>query len=165
MNHQPTPPMRMPDSIPPRPAVARLTVVETVYHQAAPNDPTCTEARFGRVIESDEQPYKRQIVVRERWDELDLGWLKGKPIGQLILSNAPTNWQRWPTPEEKAEAEARVVEITHVEPDEAIERFAAPFARVRPGESCRFEPVDPGALRVRCRSGETRATLTLIPGD
>lgn len=153
------PPGRVMPTTPP----ARLTVVETVYHQPAAGPPTATESRFSRPLGSDEQPYSRRLTIPTRWVRLDPGWVGGG-CAALALSNEGPVARRTtvPTPEEAAADAALVVTVgVAADPEGAT---VAPFARVRPGESLRLEPADPGRLMLVC-SGEApaRVLLTLIP--
>lgn len=133
-----------------------LTVVETVYFQAGIGTPVYTEARFTRLLTSDEQPYQRAQKVGREWQVLDAGWLAGEGASLLVLANEFPQWRVVPTAAERLDAMAKVVEV-------CIGEAFTPFACIRPGEDCRFEPLDLTALRLRCRHGETKVTATLIP--
>lgn len=133
-----------------------LTVVETVYFQAGAGTPVYTEARFARLLASEEQPYQRVQKVGQEWQALDAGWLAGEGASLLVLANEFPQWRVVPTPDERLDAMAKVVEV-------CIGERSTPFAFIRPGEDCRFEPSDLTALRLRCRHGETKITATLIP--
>lgn len=141
-----------------------LTVCESVYYQADGSSPTIAESRFMRLLVGEEQPYSRTFRVGQQWKELDAGWLAECGSSLLTLANEMPQWQVVPTAEEKAEAAARQVELA-LAGEEAGQWTSPPraFALLRPGESVRFEPLNLSALRLRCRSGETRVTLTLLP--
>jgi hypothetical protein len=135
--------------------IGLLTVVETVYHHHPSLTPLTTDNRFTRHISTDEQPYSRFVVVGEEWQPIDYGWLKDKPIGMMVIENCPPQLMTHPTLEEKRVLDAAVIEVG-----------LPPFAQVLPGESCRFHPHESvlNNLRIRCRQGNTRCRVTLIPG-
>ena len=136
---------------------ANLVVVEQVYHQAVDGEPVISEQRYTRWLASEEQPYVRRLKVGERRQALDVGWIKTAALLTLANQGEGSFGGGQPSPERKAELASRAVEVGQASSN-------LPFAIVRPGESLRFEPVDVLALWVRCQAGETRATVTLIPG-
>ena len=143
---------------------SRLTVVEQVCLQIPDEPPmSLSESRYVRLLATDEQLYARTMKVGEAWIPLDCGW-NAKSAGLLVLINEPTRFTVQPTPEERAKADARVIEVA-LAGEEAGMWSALPkcFSVIRPGESCRFEPTCPDALRVRCRSGATRLVGNLAP--
>lgn len=139
----------------PRP---RLTVVEVVYHAIPGEDTTSLECRFGRFLGTAEQRYQRRLAVGADWQPLDCGWLDAG-AGMLSLKNDEGKFtQVYPTDRSLSEAAVRVVEIGLVVGD-SVHAFAV----VRPRESARFEPSFLPALKIRCRSGSARCTLTAFP--
>lgn len=135
---------------------SRMTVIETIYHQAPNDEPTSFTSRFSRSLETDEQPYARKLKVGESWQPLDRASIWLAEAGLLRLVNEEgTNWPTNPTPEQLAEVAAKVVEIG----------FGADTAAilVPPGESVRFSPADLALIRLRCRSGTARCALALLP--
>lgn len=137
-------------------AIARFGVTETVYYQSSDSgQPIAAVSRFGGPLVTDEQPFVRKFKVGPEWMPLPIGWIKS--ASQLVLSNDLDPPTVIPTEEERAKADARIIEVAVGSPADFI------FACVRPGHSCRFEPVDLADLLVRCPAGETRATVTLIP--
>lgn len=153
----PAPAGDMPLSAPP-PAQAWLFVTEVVYFQSGGGMPEGVESRFMRQLASDERPYPPRPKVGAQWCPLECGWLADGGVGLVVLANEVTRFRVIPTPEEKAQAEARIIEVG-VAAGEAV----VAFALVRPGESARFEPADVKALRLRCRAGEAKVSVTLIP--
>lgn len=141
----------------PVPTRARITVVDTVYHQATGADPTCVESRFNRELLTDELPYSRQMKLEEHWKPLDHGWMSA--AGMLFVRNEEGRFaQVVPTAVERGESLRKVVEV-------GIETSAGviPIASVPPGESCRFVPMDVRILRLRTRHKMAKVTLTLFP--
>ena len=129
-----------------------VTVVETVYYQRGAEPGLIAEARFSRMVVTDEQPYCRRFCADEEWRPLDLGWLADP--GLLVLENREGRFQANPSAEERAEVESRVLEL-------AV--GGVPFLAVRPGETARFEPVAAAGLQVRCRRGRAQAYLVVLP--
>lgn len=143
---------------PPQPKLppARLTVVEQVVHQVPtdPGGPAVATSRFSRPLKTLEQTYKRRMTVGETPTPLDCGWLRDS-CGMLVVENAEGRFaQVYPTDEERAAVDARVVEV----------QFGAEAAiLISPGESCRFQPIDPTRIALRCRSGRAVVQVTLVP--
>lgn len=135
---------------------SRLIVVGQVCFQADGEQPVAiSEPRFVRLLETDERSCSRPMKVGEKWMPLDCGWFDrvGK-VGLLTLVNELPRYEVQPTPEERAEAHARIVEVGIG--DDA-------FACILPGEECYFQPANLTALRVRCRAGVARLIVSLIP--
>lgn len=153
----------------PRTVPARIVVVETINHQEAIAQPHSCSNRFSRECETHEEPYGRRFVVGEEWEPLDLGWLAKDGAGMIVLRNREGEYMpAIPTPEAKAELALKVVELCVVA-DCGIAQIWLPFAVIRPGESCRFEPsaktgcnLYPG-IHVRCKSGKASCGLTAFP--
>jgi hypothetical protein len=135
----------------------RLTVVETVYHQAAEGFPSVAlgdATRFSRELDSDEQPYERHRVAGEKWEPLDCGWIDA--AGMLIIRNDEGHFAVNPTPEQKAEVfNKRVIELSFDGQNSAVQ--------VPPTETCRFYPTDIKQIYLRCREGKARYSIYLIP--
>lgn len=145
-----------------------ITVAGTIYHRAGPQaQATAINLRWTRELESDEQPWgPRQFTVTEQWTPLDCGWLKPELCGMLVIENREGHFtQRIPTEEQRAEAMARVVEIgvTNARALEHYDDHIIAILEVRPKESQPLMPVDVSSLRIRCRKGEARCVLTVLP--
>lgn len=142
----------------------RITVTEQAVHQPADALPTAVEwPPFSRELRSDEQPYgPRRVAAGPRWQRLDQGWLDGAPVGMLFLRNEGAGARETrPTEEERALDAALVVELSLC-PDGGASQ--PPFALVRPGETCRYEPhpqAPPPYLRCPC--GTVRVSYVLYP--
>lgn len=158
---------------PPAPAALkdRVIVLGTAQHLSADGQTSVSESRFVYEQESDEQPCTRKARAGPEWRPLDAGWLK--EAGAVILINEEGKFPHVnPTPEERAEAAAKVVELGCLPPlppgapaehqSAAGERPVA-FAEIAPGRSAQFAPADLARLRVRCRKGEARYTCAAYP--
>jgi hypothetical protein len=127
----------------PGPARAGMTTIETVYWQQRDGQPLAVLSRFSRPSHADRDPYARPVLVGTAWQPLDLGWLAGQAVGLLLVANRET-------------ATDRAVEI-------GFGDAPAVALLVLPGESCRLQPADAAAVRLRCSAGEARCEITLFP--
>jgi len=144
---------------------ARLTVRETVYYQGPEGQPLSVETRFWTAVESDEQPYIRQQEVGEDWVALDCGWLEELEKGVVTLHNPEPRWRVNPTPEERATAEARVIEIAFKVPGTGTISYPLTPVLVLPiGTGQRLHILDLSIVRLRCRSGKVRVQVHVFPG-
>ncbi len=156
----------------------RLTYVEHLYHQSPTERPFHTESTGSRWLDTDDQPYMRNLKVGSRWQPLTEGsWLS--ECSQLVLRN------EMPVPqvivsEGKTEGVGVILEVgvmvtieqpgprTMHSPDRIPPKVLTLW-RVGPGESMRGEPVEPKSLLVRAVFPEgqseqvARAKLVLIP--
>jgi hypothetical protein len=145
-----------PADVPPPQPQTRFVVYEVVSY--AGNPPAQWESRYSRPVTEDEQPYgPRHLKVGPEWAPLDLGWVTAPAL--LLLSNPRPAWSRQPTAGEREEAGGRVVQVAWELPGQ----FLVLGVQIRPGESCRFEPLTPELLRVRCPAGECRLTVVALP--
>ncbi len=141
---------------------ARLTVSDTVYYQSVGADPEAVDHRFSRFVASDEQPYARRLTIPTAWVRLDPGWLAGNVGMMKVVNEGHPGRTALPTAGEREADAGLVVELAVSLNTEGT--MAVAFARLRPGESLRFEPTDPGRLMLRCvGSGPTRVLLNLYP--
>lgn len=143
---------------------ARMTVVESVYFQGLSVAPAGSDRRFGRFVQSDDDPYQRTCKLSQDWQPLDLGGYLDK-VGMLCFYNEPNRRATIPTAEQKAEDEARVVEMGIAaggDGEEGVE-VVVPFAQVLPGESGRIHPSCARRLRLRCRQGKARCVVLALP--
>ena len=145
-----------------RQPVGRITVVEHLYHYAdEQSQPTSIESIFTRHLKSDEQPYIRILKLTEDWIPLDKGWVE--EVGTIVIKNMEgTRYTVNPTDEERKVVESRIVEIGYH--NSLSLNLATAFQLVPPQESSgRITPADWFSLRVRCRSGVAKITLTVYP--
>jgi hypothetical protein len=134
-----------------------MSVVDMTYFQPVDGSPTTAfeeGVRFTREIESDEQPYTRRKVATEEWQALDHGWVE-KCGMMLVRNNEGRFYAVNPTPEQRAEADKRVIEISFNGVDVHLV--------VRPTEVIRFSPVDVRQIKLRCRHDTAKYELYLIP--
>lgn len=152
---------------PPPPLKPRLTVVEHVYHQeGGGKSPTGADSVSARFLLTDEQPFIRKTRIGETWVPVEAGWLRDKGVSLVRIANEATVFTVYPSPQEKEEADRKVLEIgmeVDSQIDGEVSSLVVTFAVVRPGESIRFEPDDFPSLRVRCRSGFAQVTIHVFP--
>ena len=124
----------------------RLSVVEIVYHQITGQQPSCTDSRFSRTLETDEQVWIRRMVIdSSHWHPIDAGWLTGKRVGMLLLKNDEPQGSRTVV----------AVSSSHGSPETAW--------LLLPGETLRGVPYRPADFKLRCVSGRATCLVTLIP--
>lgn len=141
-----------------------LIVVEQVYFQGAGGQPTSTESRFSRQLQTDEQPWHCQMTLTEKWVPLDCGWVV--EAGMLVVKNeAGRGLQVYPDEEEKRAIVVSIVEVTAaaqvIEADMGLDYHAQWL--VLPGESLRAQPADLRSIRLRCAAGTCRVSITIVP--
>jgi hypothetical protein len=118
------------------------------------------ESRFGRMLVTEEQPFVRKSKIGLEWQPLETGWVKDCACILLINEEGKLG-HVYPTEEEKREVAERIIELGTVNgtDDSAVADWEIP-----PGESFRGSPaLDLRLLRIRCRQGEARYTLVLVP--
>jgi hypothetical protein len=135
---------------------AHLVVVETVYHQQGKYQPTCTESRFGRPLESKDQPYVRRLMATEEWQKLDFGWIK-RP-GMLVIQNDEGQFKLMPTEAQKREMAEKYLWLAHSDKDQ----WALPRWIILPRESFRGHPATQD-LYIQANKGPIEFTLTVYP--
>jgi len=129
----------------------RLTVVETIYHHSAEDNPTQFECRFCRHLKAKEQPYSRKCKATEEWQALDTGWVER--IGMIqVINEEGRRWDVNPTEEEKAAVAERVIKL----------RSGSGIWDIPPGESFRGCPAAGSLPMVRCQEGVAKFTVNVI---
>jgi len=126
--------------------LARITVVEHIYHQCIETDPFSVTSGFTRHTQIKEQPYSRKCVANEGWSNLDFGWMKDL-MGMIVLVNE--------TKADPFQSSSKILELAFANnPDDCWVILA--------GESFRGSPSN-NDLIVRCRSGDCRYTIHCLP--
>ena len=140
------------------PVKDRLVVNGSVTHYSdSGGSPSIAATAFTRFLETtEEQSFIRRTTVGKNWQPLPEGWLK--ECGMLVVANEKARFSVQPTPEQRQEAEAKVLEVGI-----AVLNRVEPFAIVPSGETARFQPVDLSWLRLRCRNGEAKVTVYEFP--
>jgi hypothetical protein len=142
----------------PRP---RLTVTQQVSYQLPDDPPKAFRCGFDRELSSGsgEEVYERtRLKATQDWQEVDFGFLKGKPLAYVAIQNREGLFtQTNPTEEEKIEVAKKVLDIGIYRSDVG----AIEFTGVPPTECYSGWPS--GRLYIRCRSGEARYSLFAVP--
>lgn len=137
---------------------ARLTIVEQVYHQDSDGNATPAGQPYSRLLVSDEQPFVRRLEVGPEWVQLPTGWLTQASV-LLLTNDGPQKRAVNPTPEEREKDEDCVLwlglRIRDMPPE--------PFSPLRLSESLRLPPYILSKLFLRCPTGITKVTITLLP--
>ena len=150
----------------------RLTVVEQTHYQSPNRNPESTVLTYQRWLVSTAQPWARRLTVGTDWMPLGKGcWLTtgGEWHGALALRNDEDVYkgrQTIPTPEERAEVEARILVVALKVGDAVVPLFS-----VRPGESARIPNPSQAllcdtletVLVVRCLAGSAEFSLYIYP--
>jgi hypothetical protein len=128
------------------------------YYQQHGEDPiqqTCVFSDY--CPPSNEEPYGRRINVTEDGVLLDLGWLKGKPIGVVLIENRSGKNRVKPTEEELEDQKKQIIVVTDGD---------GPGFKIRPGRFAFVEPVDATTLRLTSLHGTVKAHVLVCPdGD
>lgn len=135
---------------------SRITVIGTVYFQEAEQQPVAVESAHSRVCEADEQPYPRRFEVGEEWTPLPDGcWVSEASV--MVLANAEgRGGRRNLTPAESEVVASHVVEVS-------FSGGATADAVIVPRDDMRVAPANLSAIRLRCRSGTARCSVTIFP--
>ncbi len=135
---------------------SRITVVGQACHQGEDGQIMPAGRQFSRRLQTDEQPFVRRGRAGEDWQPLPTGWLS--QAGFLVLTNDEgVGMQVQPTEAERRDAAGKILEVSSCDGDPGAAWL------VPPGEEFRGTPADLAKVRLRCRSGECRYTLTLFP--
>lgn len=137
----------------PRRPKDRLTVIDSVYHQAPGKDPDQYETKFSRPLESEEQVYDRDLIATEEWTQLDKGWIES--CSQLLIMNTEGKTvQTILSQEENSELAEKILEIR---------QGTEVTWLVPPKESVRGIPANLDTIFIRCRKGTANYTVVLFP--
>lgn len=137
----------------------RVTLRLELYYQHEGDDPAEVRVVAHRIQEKTEnEVWKRRVVVHEDWQPIDLGWFREYPstAGILIIENLEGKATfKNPTPEEKAAAEAKVVEVSlglRQNPLLVLPRWPQ-YLLVK----------DLATIEVRSPAGKARIRITILP--
>jgi len=133
----------------PPPVKPRINVIEQVFWQGPDAKPILSETRIGYMIDNEEEPYQRNnIRVDLPWEQIDLGWVKDKPISQIVLINSGKDTD--------ATIEVGIKVPNH--------NWIIDFASIKPGRSQRIEtPTQPTTFYVRSRHKVGRYSIRVFP--
>jgi len=130
---------------------ARLTVVETVYHQTIDEDPTEVDSRYSRLLKSDEQPFVRRCKATETPQGIPQEcWLTKASMVTIRNLEGVYPGPVLPSQEEKDEIAGLVIIVNDL--------WIVP-----PGETFRGTPKDLSKVTVSCLQGAARYLLNVFP--
>lgn len=142
--------------------VNRTAVYQPTFQQA---EEACShrEGSFVRMLDTDEQVYRRTVTVNHDWQMVDFGWVEGTPTYVFLINKEQEPPGGIPTPEVKAAVMAKVIEIG------GSETIGVPsitrLTRARVYESAQFDPIPGVTYYVRCLNGPAKMTIVAVPGD
>ncbi len=136
----------------------RVTVVCQAYFHQPMDQPSGVEMRWGRWLNAeDEQPWIRRMTIGDEWSVVDAGW-NADSLSLLTIENEFSRYQVMPTPEERRDDDAKLVELS-------LRGDGVTDFLLRPGEGM-FLPLAPERvirLRVRCQLGSTKIVVRSFP--
>lgn len=139
----------------------RMTVTGYVHYRLRDRQPVTVPIRFTRELEKAEQLFQRYgLEAKGDWAPLQVSWpeWESKPA-QIVISNQAPEWSEVPTPEQRADAAAKILEV-----GVKIGTQVVPFAWVRPGEtSFTLEPAPGAEYYVRCKSNGCKYNVYSVP--
>lgn len=153
-------PAAVQDDSPSQP-ICKLTVVERVYHRQGNNPPLQIESKFEYPLSVDEACYFRpSCKVGPEWSALDFGWIGRENAGTIVIQNITGRYlAKIPTPEEKAELDAKALIVSVCYSSESRLEFAV----IPPKQNLRLN-LFPGAdYSIRCPAGQAEFNLYAIP--
>jgi len=84
-SQQGTPPLPIPARRESSPDVARLIVHANISYLDEQGRASTANIRFGGRLDSGEQPYIRNLTLKDEWVDVDLGWLASQPLSLLVV--------------------------------------------------------------------------------
>jgi hypothetical protein len=128
----------------------RLTAQFAAYHEHCCDGPVKAAGSFTAILATLAQPVQRSIVVPATWVPLEFWWLDPAAISYIaIVNNAGKGLKKLPTPEEKAEIAAQVIQIGTWE--------------IHPGAFHFGRPTAPTDLLIRSLGKPCPAHITIFP--
>jgi hypothetical protein len=149
-----------------------LTIIQSVRYQQPMDQPYDLKIQpFIRKVISEEQPYSRDLKIGEEWQAIDTGWIT--KVGLFVIFNKEgRNLSIQPTPEEKTAIKNRIIEIgVLVNENNSIRDMHCDNKMIKPiiilkilaGETQQLTPVQMDQLVFRCKNGEAKCTITVLP--
>lgn len=135
-------------AVPPK-STSRVIVRSEIIHERSGKPARTWGQPHAFAVASNEPACDRELTVGEGWQVLELGWVRWPSL--LYIKNLETEFRVNPTPEEQAEAAAKVVEFKGLE------------LILSPGRDMQIEPEFKGDVLVRCRKGQTQLLIVAVP--
>lgn len=146
-------------AVPPK-STSRVIVRSEIIHERSGKPARTWGQPHAFAVASNEPACDRELTVGEGWQVLELGWVRWPSL--LYIKNLETEFRVNPTPEERAEADAKIIELGFGNPCGDV--------LISPGRSCEFEPggfLTSGrrdlCILARCRKGQTQLLIVAVP--
>lgn len=140
-----------------RKPIEKLTIIETIVHQAFDAEPTQFDHRTFRTLKgTNEQVWIRNLVAGEGWSPLDFGWLVDKGVSLFVIRNGTQ--LRPPTMPDNTPADStgpNCLELGYL----ADVVVVSTNLLILPGESQRFSPRKDVHWYVRSTGLDTKFTM------
>lgn len=134
----------------------RLTLTLNLVHQPRGEQPSGLNIVTSKLLETSEELYTRRITVGPEWQPIRLGDFPAEKVGRVAIYNLEgKGLSSQPSPEEKALAASKIVEVAYLGDDKGW--------LVEPGWPFTGCPSDVLSIRLRCLQGEARCRLYLFP--
>jgi len=135
---------------------SRLTITDQIYYQIPEEDPYEISTRVSRNLHTNEQVWSRKCTATDKWELLDLGWLKGKGCSLIVIENHAGTFTQVVPSQTELEVEAKkIIEIKYKDNKQGW--------LIYPQATERFVPVDSDSLVLRCQQDTTKFTIYAIP--
>lgn len=132
----------------------RLNVIEQIYHQQAESEPTNVEEKYGQILESEEEPYKKKLNIGEEWTALETGGFSEASL--VIIRNMEGRYNLvHPTQAQIELVKERILDVGFLVP--------SPHIYVIPTTSARFCPGSLTKIHLRCRKGSCKVQVLIVP--
>lgn len=130
-------------------SLARITVVEHIYHQclSRATEPYSIQSGFTRHTAVVEQPYNRWCTVGESWQKIDVGWMQDCLAMLVVVNNEDP-------PSDKN------LHLSFFDEDDPN---PSKYWVIPPGESFKGTPSS-SDLVIRSSGGTARFTIHCLPG-
>lgn len=157
---------------------ARLVKTGGLYFAALNEQGKNLDLSYSRPVKSEEQPFgpRNHIKVGEIWQPLNLAWFAENPgeASTFVVVNEEGQFKQViPTPEETVEAEGKIIElgmvVAFVPNGGVVNEGVMVFALVYPSgdtyslQSQETHTPDITKVRIRCRRGDAKYSLTIFP--
>lgn len=137
-------------------AYDRLTVITNIHHEHRGESPRTIPVGYSRSLLEKEEPYQRRFNAKPEWAPVDLGWFDPAKVGCIVIENlegksALVN----PTEEERAEIDAKVLEVSYSKNSSECDLIPPRAADIK-------WPADATKLHIRCQSGTASCRISIL---
>jgi hypothetical protein len=134
----------------------RLTVRETVYHQQVGEPASQFDSAYTLPCNTSEEVWDRKLSVGEEWQPLITKHCWVENPGMVVIYNCSGDYvNTQPTEDEIAAEDAKILDVGN--------DIYQPITLIPAQGNVRFWPIDLASLLIRCRIGETKYKVVVIP--